>query len=240
MVNSNRARRIYGAMDPREAPRYSIGEAAQFLWVREKTLRRWATGEAGRRAVIRVADPRARLLSFLNLVELHVLSFLRDQQVPLQRIRRAVEYLERHLGDTAHPLLAMDVLTDGANVFVDQLEGARGTLVNVSREGQIAMRALLEAHLRRIDRNTRTRAVLRLYPFAWRVRSVVDATDQPKPIAIDPLIAFGRPVLVGTRVPTVEIASRVGAGESMQAVAEDMQLDLAKVEDALRYHIAAA
>lgn len=224
-------------VDPQAAPAYSISEAAQFLWVPQKSMRRWSSGETGRPAVIKIADHRAKLLSFLNLAELHVLSFLRDQHVTLQRIRRAVAYLESQIGEHSHPLLAMDLMTDGVNVFVDQLATSPGSIVNISKHGQLAMTALLEAHLKRIDRDARTKDVLRLYPFAWKVRSPEDAASQPRPVSIDPRISFGRPVVAGTRVPTVEIASRIGAGESMTSVAEDMRLDLQQVEAALRFHI---
>jgi uncharacterized protein (DUF433 family) len=56
-------------------------------------------------------------------------------------------------------------------------------------------------------------------------------------VTIDPMISFGRPVIAGTRVPTIELAERVGAGESMSSVAEDMGLEIRQVEDALRYHL---
>src|ERR1051326_726269 len=142
---TNAERRIYGSTDPREAPAFRIVEAAQFLWVPEKSMRRWAAGEVGRKPVIQIANAAERALSFLNLAELHVLSFLRDQRVSLQRIRRAVTYLERELGaDCRHPLLAMDLLTDGVNVFVERLTHGEA-LVNISQHGQLAMRALLEA-----------------------------------------------------------------------------------------------
>lgn len=235
------ARRLYGDLDPREAPAYPITEAAQFLWVPEWAIRRWSMGAHDRKAVIRVADPQRRLLSFMNLAELHVLSFLRDQQVQLQEIRRGIEYICHEVGDHPHPLLALDLVTDGASVFIQNLQGRKDQrLINASRHGQLAMRALLEAHLKRIDRDAKTLDVLRLYPFAWRVRSPEDAAAQPRPVTIDPLVAFGRPVIAGTRVPTAEIAARVGAGESMRDVAEDMRLDPQQVEHAVRFHLKTA
>lgn len=240
MMSSRRDRRLYGGSDPAEVPAYPISEAAQFLWVQQKALRRWATGESGRKAVIRIADPRGLLLSFLNLAELHVLSFLRDQQVPLRNIRRAVDWLSHEVGaDHPHPLLAMDLATDGVSVFVTELTG-EDAIVNISKHGQLAMTELIRAHLRRLDLDERTKTVLRLYPFPWKVRSAAEADQQPKPISIDPRIAFGRPVLTGTRVPTAEIADRISVGEPIASIAEDMRLDTTQVEAALRYHVKAA
>lgn len=240
MMASRREKRLYGGTDPAEAPAYPIGEAAQFLWVQQKALRRWATGEAGRRPVIRIADRDQRLLSFLNLAELHVLSFLRDQRVSLRNIRRAVDWLVSEVGaDHPHPLLALELATDGVNIFATELTGP-DALVNISKHGQLAMAELIRAHLRRLDLDAKTNDVLRLYPFPWKVRSAAEASQQPKPITIDPRIAFGRPVLAGTRVPTAEIAERISVGEPIASIAEDMRLDATQVEAALRFHVKAA
>ena len=90
--------------DVLETPVYSIGEAARSLDVPTATLRYWVLGgpyktQRGlRRAapVIELADPTERLLSFLNLVEAHVLDALRRyHEVSLPKIRTALDYLER-------------------------------------------------------------------------------------------------------------------------------------------------
>lgn len=239
-ISARVARRLYGGAPEAQAA-FTIREAAHFLYVQEKVLRRWATGETGtQKPVIRIADRHQLLLSFLNLSELHVLSALRGHEVPLRKIRQAVQYLQRAVcPGHPHPLLAMDLETDGINIFVDELTPA-GSKLNITKEGQLAMSELFAAHLHRIDRDADTKTALRLYPFAWKVKSNEDALHQPKPIVIDPRISFGRPVIVGTRVPTTEIAERVGAGEQMAEIAEDMRLELAQVEAAVRYHIKAA
>src|SRR5437773_2676603 len=79
-------------------------------------------------------------------------------------------------------------------------------------------KALVEAHLRRIERDERGIAV-RLFPFTRRADSVT--AEAPRIIAIDPAIAFGRPVIAGSRVPTVEVAERFKAGESPRELVED-------------------
>ena len=50
--------------------------------------------------------------------------------------------------------------TEGTDILVDKL----GSLINASKSGQLAMRALLHAHLERIDRDTHGVAI-RLFPF---------------------------------------------------------------------------
>jgi hypothetical protein len=85
----------------------------------------------------------------VNLLELHVLSALRrDQNVEMRKIRRAIEWLQAHM-KSRHPLIDEEMQTDGTDVFV----GKYGELINASRSGQLAMKALLQAHLKRIDRD---------------------------------------------------------------------------------------
>ena len=178
-IMTRSAKRLYGGADPRDLPFFPITEAARFLWVGEKALRRWAVGEPGRKPLIKMVDPDRGALSFLELAELHVLSFLRDQTVPLRNIRKAVDWV-RTQTDDPHPLLTVDVQTDGLYVFVGELTGTNGTLVNATKHGQDAFRELLEAHLKRFDRDAKTNAVLRLHPVAWKIRTAQDAITQPK------------------------------------------------------------
>ncbi len=93
---------------------------------------------------------------------------------------------------------------------------------------QLAMKELIEAHLRRIERDTSGLPV-RLYPFTRERKA-----DEPKVIVIDPSISFGRPVLVGTGIATTIIAQRYKAGESVGELAEDYGRSRSEIEEAIR------
>lgn len=54
-------------------------------------------------------------------------------------------------------------------------------------------------------------------------------------IIIDPSIRTGRPVIRGTRVPVDIIVSRVAAGMTIQAVADEYDITEQDVYNALRY-----
>ena len=60
-----------------------------------------------------------------------------------------------------------------------------------------------------------------------------------KPIAIDPSIAFGRPVVLRAGVSTGTIAERIDAGETVADFAEDYDLKPEEIEDAVVYERAA-
>jgi uncharacterized protein (DUF433 family) len=100
-------------------------------------------------------------------------------------------------------------------------------LVNISQLGQLAIRKFLEAYLRRVERDE-TGIVARLYPFTRK-----RAPDDPTVIVIDPRISFGRPVLVGSGIPTAVIAERYKAGESVDELADDGRKRL-EIEEAIR------
>ena len=60
-----------------------------------------------------------------------------------------------------------------------------------------------------------------------------------KPIAIDPTIAFGRPVVRRIGVSTRAIAERIDAGETVDELAADYDLSPTEIEEAVLYERAA-
>ena len=81
---------------------------------------------------------------------------------------------------------------------------------------------------RRIERDEEGLAV-RLYPFTRRL-----GEDTPRLIAIDPRVAFGRPVIAGTRIPTAEVAERFKAGDSIDDLLREYDASPAQVHEAIR------
>ena len=237
----------YRGRDPRRIPAYTLVDAARYLHIPERTIRNWAYGypyatrTRGRQHTPPLIEPEsgaAHDFSFFNLVELHVLAALRREHgVHMANIRAAIGYLKRQLG-SARPLINEEMVTDGTDIFVSKL----GSLINVSRHGQLAMKAVLQEYLKRVDRDARGVAV-RLFPFTRPQTAPGDPTlvlAQPRVIAIDPAVAFGRPVISGSRVPTVEIFERFIAGESPEEIATDFGRTVDEVHEAIRCENTAA
>jgi uncharacterized protein (DUF433 family) len=223
--------------DPRQVGAYGIAETAHYLALPPATLRTWVRGRgyrttAGRQfsePLIQLPDPDEPLLSFTNLVEAHVLKAIRRRHnIPMQQVRPALVYLEKELG-VSHPLAHQELLTDGVHLFVEQF----GQLVNLSKSGQLAVREILEAHLRRIEHDSHGLAA-RLFPF-----SRGEALDVPRIVVVDPRISFGRPVIDGTSVRTETVAARYKAGESAADLAEDYGVEVPQIDEAIRYELAA-
>lgn len=218
--------------DLRELPAYTIPEAAHYLRIPPATLRSWVVGrwypaEGGQKFFKPILTPPQKgrlLLSFLNLVEAHVLDAIRrEHNIPLPKVRAALAYLKTRF-PSEHPLADQRFETDGLDLFIQKY----GQLINISQAGQLAMRSLLEAHLRRIERDPAGFAV-RLFPFTRKREN-----DEPKVVVIDPHVSFGRPVLVGTGIATAVIAERYKAGESIDELADDYDRERLEIEEAIR------
>lgn len=214
---------------------YTVTEAAHHLRLPLSTVRSWAVGRpyetaSGTRRflpVIEVADRRKLLLSFRNLVELHVLSAIRRKHaVRLKEVRSAIQFLRRQLG-TRHPLADQEMSTDGTDLFIERYGG----LVNAAQEGQMAMKAALEGCLERIERDPEGLAI-RLFPYSGRPDARV--------IVIDPGVRFGRPCVAGTGVATDVIVDRFDAGDTIDEIARDYGRPARDIEEAIRFEKAAA
>jgi uncharacterized protein (DUF433 family) len=216
-----------------DTPAYGVAEAARYLKIAPATLRSWVAGrsyptgegEAYFEPLIQLPEEETRLLSFNNLIEAYALrSLRREHGVSIKAVRKAVDYAESKL-NIPRLLLSHELLTHAGDLFVQRY----GELINLSRSGQLALRKILEAHLRRID--WKNELPVRLYPYF--------EYDHNKLIAIDPSIQFGRPILIRKGISTSVIADRIDAGESVEFIAADYDIAKDEVELAIMYERAA-
>lgn len=224
--------------DPRELPAYGFVEAAHYLRIPLATLRSWVRGrhyptESGKKffkPVIELPDPNLPSLSFVNLVEAHVLDAIRrEHNIPLPNVRTALNYVKHQL-EVPHPLAEQKFESDGVSLIVERF----GQLISVSEAGQLAMKEMLAAHLRRVEHDAAGMAT-QLYPFTRKRQP-----DEPRIIVIDPSVSFGRPTIFGTGVATAIVAERYKAGESVDELADDYGCKRRDIEEAVRCELALA
>lgn len=217
--------------DLRDQPAYGLAEAARYLKLPSATLRSWVVGRTypkgageGRFSPL-IHPPRQQppTLTFWNLIEAHVLRSLRiGHSVSIKDVRAALDYAQRKL-QIKRLLLHKELRTDAGMLFLERY----GQLVNLSRSGQLVIRQALERHLRRVVWDE-WQFPVRLYPFLSD-----DQESNQRPIAIDPKISFGRPIVVRAGISTAAIADRVDAAETVEEIAEDYGLTVAEVEQAV-------
>jgi uncharacterized protein (DUF433 family) len=109
-----------------------------------------------------------------------------------------------------------------------------GKFVNISQDGQIAMREVMSAALKRIERDPRG-IPIRLFPFT---RSSI--ANAPALVVIDPRLSAGRPVIAGTGLATEIIAERYKAGESVRELVQDYERSVDEIEEAIRCELQTA
>ena len=211
-------------LEPREQPAYSPVEVAHYIVVPVSTVRYWCLGRDPYRPLIQPAQQQPLLLSFINLVELHVLGAIRRRhRVSMPNVRAALDYVETRIG-VPQPLANHRFKTDGVNLFVDHY----GQLISASQEGQIAMREILDAALVRVEWDDGDRPV-RLFPYTRK-----DTPPTERLIVIDPTVCGGRAVIDRTRIAVEVVAERFKAGDSFEDLVADYGCEPEAIQEAIR------
>jgi uncharacterized protein (DUF433 family) len=225
------------SQDPRLVPAYSVAEAAHYLRMPQETLRSWVVGRlypvAGQsrrsKPLIHLDDPKRRYMSFMNLIEAHVLAAIRRHHgVKLPKVRKALDYVQRH-SSVERPLVDQGFHTDGLDLFIERYGG----LINASRDGQRAIKEIIGVYLKRIERDTQGLPI-RLYPFTRDSEAETAPVSDPRVVVMNPMVSFGRPVVAGTGIPVSSIYERYKAGDSHADLAQAFRLEISAIEEAIR------
>ena len=208
-----------------EVPIYSTLDAAHYLRIPYQTLRYWIRGSDSIEPIIKPSGTNPPRLSFKNLMECHMLSAMRTHyNLRLPKVRKALKTLAT-MFPTPHPLVDKNFETNEVDVFIRE---HGNELINLNRPGQMGFRAILEMHMKRIERTAT--GVPMFFPFIEKRSS-----DEPRSIMISPAISFGRPVISGTGIPTAVIASRFHARESVGDLAREYGRTDKEIEEAIRW-----
>lgn len=229
---------LYGKTDPRDIPSYTIKDAAKYLRIPAGTISSWVKGRNYPttngynffKPIIVTKDCKPKLLSFTNLVEIHVLRAIRKHhQIQLDNVRKALDYIDEQF-QVPHPLAREKFRTDGIDLFIERY----GSLINASKAGKTDLKDALNAHFERIEPDD-TGLAIKLYPFTH-----AHEEDNPRIVVIDPRLAFGRLVIAETGIATSILAERYHAGDSIDDLADDYDCDRLIIEEAIRCELPAA
>ena len=205
-----------------ELPMYGLAEAALYLRVPLKTLEYWTFGRDKMPPMISVASRHPRSLSFMNLLECHMLAAMRKvYDLRLPKIRKAVVQLKQR-SKFKHPLIEEPLFTNHVDILVREMD----KLINLSHDGQLVFPELT-IHLERIEYD---KGKFKFYPFVRERRA-----NEPKYIVINPAVGFGKPVIAGTGISTAVIAARFNARESIPDLAREYGLEERQIEEAIRW-----
>ena len=213
-----------------ETPIYGPVDAAHYLRVPYQTLRYWTIGRNNIEPIVHLASYDPPRLSFMNLMECHMLSGMRkNYNLRLPKVRSALRTLAR-IHPSPHPLVDKELETDNVDVFIRE---HGDELLNLNHPNQRGFKEILETLIRRIEKGPD--GMLSFFPFVEK-----HSADEPKIIMINPAISFGRPVISGTGIPTAVVASRFHARESVSELASEYGRTDREIEEAIRWESRAA
>lgn len=216
-------------------PLYTQAEAAQYLGMAPSTFRAWARGYrnhfpdrpdvVGDPMITSIGRPAATQPSipFIGLAEGMFLAALRQADMPMQRIRPALELVRQRFG-VEYAMASRRFFVSGAELLYEVVDGlgdrdrqdTTKKLV-VLRDSQYVFREVVEQNMKRIEYDKdgagggyASKLVLPGYEVA--------------DLSVQPGINFGRPYFTRTGTPLHVVQGLLKAGEAPEDVADDFDL----------------
>lgn len=203
-------------------PGFRVKEAARYAGISPQTVSYWHRGREGTSATLPGRPPRAAL-SWMELIEVAIVAVMRQSGLSLQKIRRAREYAAQHLS-SEYPFADYEFKTDGQGILLelDQVEpiGGKDKIIICDQDGQLAWKQIIKRRFETFD--YQDDLVVRWHP-----------AGRNSPILMDPRIGFGAPTVHGT--PTWAIKGRYEAGETIDDIASDFEIEEPDVRIALEF-----
>jgi hypothetical protein len=189
---------------------YTPDEAAALLKAPVSEVRRWAFGYARRRGESRVRyGPLIQnelpeiegqhALTFIELVELMFIKGFRKAGAPWHAIREAASVAAR-LFETEHPFALRQFFADPTGVYAQLKEADESeSLVKLAGNGQHVFGEIVRPFLGQLEFDPQE-VPTRWWPMGKEGRVVVD-----------PVVAFGRPIVAEAGIPTRALAEALEA-----------------------------
>ncbi len=207
--------------DRRNLAQYGYRDASNALKIPASTLRAWTRGQEGFEPVFRPAGKGG--LSYFNLIEAQVLRAIRMLgKIKMSCVREALDAAQQKHG-VERLLIHKDFRFGGIGLFIERYS----KLISLTRSGQIAIRDVLIEHLERVEYDDDG------FPRLFYPNLIVHA--EKKYIQINPFVSFGRATVKTRPVSTQAIVSRIDAGENVEFVAQDYEIEEKEVEAAIYY-----
>lgn len=210
---------------------YTVSEAAELIGVSERRVRGWITGYAGTKRLPLIENELGWVgdrvaFSFTNLMEMKFVAFFENAGLRLSHIRAIMNDVRLAL-DHRHPFATKTVFrTDGRKVVAEIAKKRTGKLVYDLKSKNYEMRiVMLDTLMDDVH-----------YDVDGMARWWYPRQRAAPNVLVHPKIAFGRPVLRDSNVPTRTIAEAVKAeGDDVAAVAQWYDLSQRQVREAVKF-----
>jgi uncharacterized protein (DUF433 family) len=147
----------------------------------------------------------------------------------MRSLRHVLEDAQEETG-LEHPLLDADlrVLFSGLVLKRPARGRRKQQFIDLSHSRQLAIPEVVDVLGMRVLADSK-RGPYRIYPWRFLLN------DDSRPVSLDPDVLSGRLVITGTRIPVQIILGRKLAGESAQHIADDYDIGLDAVQNALEH-----
>ena len=207
--------------DSRTTPLYTVSEAAHLARVSPTTVRSWLFGTEKSESLF--PHSRTPMVSFLQLIEVVVAArFRKSERVSLARLRKAHINACEDLNLQFPFAYEQLELVGGHIVRILYTESTAASYQSMDEPSQWTLPGLVAGVKRQIR-----------YEHELAAQWYPAGTDVP--IVIDPRITSGLPTISGRGVTVQIIRKRFLAGQDIDFIARDFDINKDVVEDAVRY-----
>jgi uncharacterized protein (DUF433 family)/DNA-binding transcriptional MerR regulator len=221
-------RGFYGATEATRLVNFRR-EDSQFRKVGSQTLRRWTEGyRAGTKSFPPLWSPDFQSidgqleLSFRDVIELRFVRAFRDAGVSLQTIRSCIDRARNEIDDE-RPFSTLKFRTDGRTIFQHITSDVQEGEMTDLRTRQNVFRTMIEPSLKDLE-------------FAGDELKRWRPLGSSSRVAIDPRIAFGKPIILGLGLTTEALSLAAKVEQSEKDVARLYEVPIAAVRDAVFLH----
>lgn len=194
-------------------------ETSLYLQIPQSTLHGWLKGEAAGAPLVHTVEPvrpGQPSVPFIAAAEAYVLCSLRILGLRMREIREAAGAVRDAFG-TPYGLVSKRIATDGIDIFIDH---ALGDLRH-ARDGQAPIREVVAEYLRYLHWDVGDE-----FPYSLRLRQYGDLV----PVVMDPRFGHGLPVIEANRVPVKAVVDLWEAGESVEDIAYEYEMEPEQVD----------
>ena len=211
---------------------YSFADVDRLNGLTSGTGRRWLEGHrrSGRfyEPILREEPTGSEFVTWGEMVEARLLAEYRSRDVPLTRLRPAVERLRAEFG--RYPLAQAKPFLDVegrelVRIVQEEIGLERPLQLVVIRSGQVMLQPWAQRFQKAVQ-------------YREGVAALVTPDSRAPSVVMDPERAFGQPAVRSVR--TDVIAEDWRAGTSPVEIAELYDLSALQVEDAIRFELIAA
>ena len=207
-------------------PTYRLSDAARYAGTSAQTIANWHYRELPNSGFPALPGrEHGKPLSYLELIEIAVVTTFRKFNVPLGNIAKTRFYMAQ-MFNSEFPFAEYRFKTDGYHLLMDLAEvepiSPTDDLIVADAGGQLGWNAMMVDRLLEFD-----------YDLQYELALQWFAAGRQSEVIIDPRVSYGAPMVKG--IPTWVLKGRWIAGESIADIQEDFNLGEKDIADGLRF-----